>query len=524
MKFPRKESRPQAPIPYMNPCGSVTEHRFRAGRRVPARVGHGVLRACARRGGKAPIGIRALARPLPFIPLLTLLILSFHMLTSPAMAAGEVAPSFAWPARGEVTAPFRPPHGPYGAGGHAGIDISLPPGSEVRASAQGTVSFCGGTPLGLCVSVMHKAGFKTTYVSLESCVVRRGQKVERGQLVGKSDGTKDRSSSLPHLHFGLFLNGQAIDPLPMLQGRLLDPGDCLFLGPWEDEGAVDAYFERHGQGGFLDWLGKGFKSVGGALKGAAKAVGKVAATAWKWTCRAAGYVGHLFQGFYRHCLEPWVSPLAEGVASAARWLWSNRFVQALVAGIAAAAIICLAVVGVALALGASLVTTVVAAVVGAVAAIGYALYYAFASGDSFSFATCFLTSLAVGGAAAASSLLLSYMAPLIGAGWSQLGWMGLAKSFLVNGGVDSVAYIVFCLATGREVSPWGVLASLVIGGLMGGLGKLFTSGLLAGGTTQAMARVPRGLEFISRRWPPVWPIRPPTYSSAPARDFWRTWS
>jgi len=491
MKFPRKESRPRSPFLVSGRYRPDPETAFRTGRRIwPGGACGGSCKG-DRGGGKAPFISRAWSRTLPIIPLLTLLIISFHLLASPAAAAGEVAPSFAWPAQGEVTASFRSPQGPYGSGGHAGIDISLEKGSEVRASAAGTVTFSGNTPLGLCVSVAHQAGFKSTYVSLQACKVRRGEKVEKGQVVGESDGSKDRSSSSPHLHFGLFLNGQAIDPLPLLEGKLLDPEECLFLGPWEDKEAIRTYLESKGGGGFFDWLGRGFKSVGRtvgeALKSFASAVGKAAAAAWRGMCKAAGYIARLSQAFYRSCLKPWLSPLIRGVTTAARWLWSNRFVQALVAGLAAALIICLAVVGIALALGASLLATVVAAAVGALAALGYALYYAFASGSSFSFTACFLSSLAVGGAAAASSLLLAYLAPLIGAGWSQLGWFGFAKAFFINGGVDSLAYIIFCVASGRKISPQGVLASFLIGGLTGGVGKLVMSGLFAGGAAQVVA-------------------------------------
>ena len=491
MLFTRKENRPERPAyegsPYrsrINGVGPRDRRAFQAGSIGGRRKG-------GRRGGKAPSICRASALSLLIIPLLTLLFISFHPLSSPAVAAGEVAPSFGWPAQGEVVCLFRPARGSYGAGGHAGIDISLARGSDVRASAAGTVSYAGGTPVGLCVSIVHQGGFKTTYVSLGTTGIRRGQKVERGQTLGTSDGSKDRSSSSPHLHFGLFLNGQAIDPLPFLQGRLLDPGECLFLGPWEDRGAIDTYLECHGGGGFFDWLGRGLKSAGRAIGDACKALvgvaGKALGAAWRWTCRATRAVGGAFAGFYHNCIEPWFVPMCKGVVEVFRAVLSNRFVQAVLAGLAAALVVCLAVAGIALALGISLVTAVVAAVVGSLAAIGYSIYYAFTAGDSFSFGGCFLASLTVGAAAAGFCLLLSYLAPLIGAGWSNLGWLGFGKAFLIHGFADSLIYIVFCLCTGKEVSPLGVLASFIIGGLSGGVGKLVTTGLLSQGTIQALA-------------------------------------
>jgi hypothetical protein len=400
-----------------------------------------------------------------------------------------MAPSFEWPARGEVLRPFSPSNGPYGAGGHAGIDIALERGGEVRASAPGRVSFAGSTPVGLCISIIHAGGFKTTYVSLGSLAVRRGEEVQAGRVIGCGDGSKDRSSSAPHLHFGLFVGGVAIDPLPLLQGRLLDPGECLFLGPWEDQEAIDTYVSYHDEGGFFDWLGRGFRWVGRTAGGALKAVGSVAGkafgAAWRGVCRAADAVAGACAGFYRTCIAPWFVPMCKGVVEVARVVISNRYVQAILAGLAAAAAVCLAVAAIALAFGLSLATAITAAVVGSIAAIGYSIYYACTAGDSFSFTGCFLGSLSVGAAAAGSCLLLSYLAPLIGTGWSSLGWLGLGKAFLVHGCADSLVYIVFCLCTGREVSPWGVIASFLIGGITGGIGKMVTTGFLS--QAQALA-------------------------------------
>lgn len=486
-----KESRPERPAATRGrPEAQKTEvwpwirRAFRAGsaRRRPP-VGW--------RDGKAPFTSRASALPSLLIPLLTLLVISFHPLSPPAIAAGGVAPTFAWPGKGEVARFFTPATGRYGAGGHAGIDIAMPRGSEVFASSGGTVSFAGNTPVGICVSVLHQGGFKTTYVSLATAAVRRGQEVRAGQVLGKSDGSKDHSSSSPHLHFGMYLDGTAIDPLPLLQGRLLDPSQSLFLGPWEDQKSIDAYVSRLSGGGFFEWLGRGFSAAGRAMGKACMSVletaGKALGAAWRWTCRAARAVGGAAAGFYRSCIEPWFSPLCKGVAEAVRAVISNRYVQAVLAGLAAAAVVCLAVASVALLFGLSLVTAVVAAVVGSLAAMGYAVYYAFSAGDAFSFRGCFLASLSVGAVAAGTCLLLSYLAPLIGSGWSGLGWLGFGKAFLVHGVADSLVYSAFSLATVGKVSPWGVLASFLLGGATGGIGKLVTAGLLSRGTLQALA-------------------------------------
>ncbi len=486
----RKENRPEGTesgvISRMAP--SATENsRERRG----AATGPDTGRSGGPRGGKAPFISRASALTLLIVTLLAILLFSFQTPLSPAAAAGEEAPSFKWPARGEVTRPFQPASGRYGSGGHAGIDIALPRGSDVRSAAPGTVTFAGGTPVGLCVSVAHGPGIKTTYVSLGSVLVRRGQRMAPGQVLGTSDGSCDPSSQSPHLHFGLFVNGMAVDPLPFLEGRMLDPSQCLFLGPWEDVEALETFMRRHGAGGYFEWLGRGFSAagrvIGRAFRAAWDVVVKVGVAAWRLACRVAGPLGRAFKAFYRSCVEPWLVPACRGVAEVMRAVLSNRFVQAVLAGIAAAALICLAVVGIAALIGLSLAATITAAVAGSVAAMGYAVYYAFAAGDSFSFGGCFLGSLSVGVAVAGTCMIASYLAPFIGSGWAQLGILGFGKAFMAHGFADAIVYSSFCLATGTGISPLGVLASFFIGGLTGGVGKLVTTGFASSGAAQALA-------------------------------------
>ncbi|MDI6875038.1 M23 family metallopeptidase [Candidatus Solincola sp.] len=385
---------------------------------------------------------------------------------------------------------FIPSTGPYGEGGHAGIDIALAPESEVRASAPGMVSFSGSTPLGICVSILHAGDFKTTYVSLRSSAVHRGERVEAGQVIGKSDGVLDRSSPAPHLHFGLFLKGVAVDPLLFLRGALLDPRS-LFLGPWEDARSARAYMERHGGGNLPGWVERGFgvlkKAVVEGTRAVVKTLGRGLAVAWEWTCRLARTLGRAAVKFYRVCLEPWLSPLLGAAGRALKAVLSNRFVQAVLAGLAAAAAICLAVAGLGLLLGLSLASVLTACVVGGATSLGYAVYYASASGDSFSFLGCFLGSLAIGGAAAGGCLLFSCLAPAAAAGWANLGWLGFGKGFLAHGMANLLVYSGFSLATGRGVSPGGLLVSFLVGGLTGGMGRLLVSGILSGGAVQGLA-------------------------------------
>ncbi|MGQ9704573.1 MAG: M23 family metallopeptidase [Actinomycetota bacterium] len=489
--FPRKENRPAKRDRIPDPPKSRPRRTGRGCGRVPGDAVQVEGGTRPPRGGKAPFRCRASALTLLFLPLISLLVFSFQMSSSPALAAGEETPTFHWPAKGQVIRGFKAPTGHYGEGGHAGIDIALGPGSEVRASAPGVVTFSGRTPLGLCVSIGHAGDVKTTYVSLRGSKVRRGQRVEAGQIIGESDGSLDPSSSLPHLHFGLFVGGVAVDPLPFLRGALLDPRS-LFLGPWEDTRSAQAYMDRHGGGsGFLEWLERGVDTLGGwAVEGARKAgdvLARTISTAWDWICRGAQALGRAAVGVYRTCLEPWVSPFVDAAGRALKAILSNRFVQAFLAGLAAAVLICLAATGIGAALGFSLAAVVTACLAGSAASLGYAFYRAFAYGDSFSFLSCFLGSLAVGGAAAGGCMLLSYLAPAAAAGWANLGWVGFGKGFMAHGMANLLVYTGFSLASGKGVSLGGALVSFLVGGLMGGMGRLLVSGIFSGGAAQAAA-------------------------------------
>ncbi len=86
--------------------------------------------------------------------------------------------------------------------GHRGIDIEVPPGTPVVASASGVVAFAGYTPAengGMTVALEHEGGIRTTYLHLFQIIVEPGQQVSRGQVLAQTDGTP--------LHFGMKLAG-----------------------------------------------------------------------------------------------------------------------------------------------------------------------------------------------------------------------------------------------------------------------------------------------------------------------------
>ena len=99
---------------------------------------------------------------------------------------------------------------------HRGIDIACDSGSHVIAAAAGTVSYTGYMGSGgITVMIDHGDGVFTVYHHLSAYSVKEGDKVEQGQVVAFSGNTG--VSTGPHLHFGVRVNGDYVDPLQFYQ-------------------------------------------------------------------------------------------------------------------------------------------------------------------------------------------------------------------------------------------------------------------------------------------------------------------
>ena len=121
------------------------------------------------------------------------------------------APSFAWPTSGRVSSRYGQRDGRL----HAGIDISKPVGSTVKASAGGTVTRAGSAgTYGILVEINHGNGWVTRYAHNSKVLVKVGDKVSKGQSIALS-GNTGRSTG-PHVHFEIRYNGSAKDPLSYL--------------------------------------------------------------------------------------------------------------------------------------------------------------------------------------------------------------------------------------------------------------------------------------------------------------------
>lgn len=124
------------------------------------------------------------------------------------------AGTWPWPVTGPVIRGFDPPTSPFGAG-HRGIDIAVPFDTPILAPEAGTVSFAGRVGGELFVTLDHGGGLSSTYSWLSSVGVRKGDVVPVGQLIGTT-GAGHPGSTLPHLHLGVRLDGQYLDPLASL--------------------------------------------------------------------------------------------------------------------------------------------------------------------------------------------------------------------------------------------------------------------------------------------------------------------
>jgi murein DD-endopeptidase MepM/ murein hydrolase activator NlpD len=101
---------------------------------------------------------------------------------------------------------------------HLGVDYAAPVGRYIRAAADGKVIFKGRRGgYGKTIMIRHKNGYKTLYAHMNGYArnIRVGSWVKQGRHIGYV-GSTGRSTG-PHLHFGLYKNDRAINPLKILK-------------------------------------------------------------------------------------------------------------------------------------------------------------------------------------------------------------------------------------------------------------------------------------------------------------------
>lgn len=129
-----------------------------------------------------------------------------------AEATGAL-PSFQWPVHGRVIAS-------YGAKTNGrvneGINLAVPDGTPIRAAEAGVVAYAGNELKGYgnLVLLRHPNGYVTAYANASKLLVKRGEKVRRGQVIAKSGETGAVTS--PQLHFEIRKGAKPVDPLRLL--------------------------------------------------------------------------------------------------------------------------------------------------------------------------------------------------------------------------------------------------------------------------------------------------------------------
>jgi murein DD-endopeptidase MepM/ murein hydrolase activator NlpD len=116
------------------------------------------------------------------------------------------------------TSGFGVRYDPFNGGSamHAGVDMAGAQGEPIYAAASGIVEQAGRSGgYGNMVELAHGKGIDTRYGHLSAILVKSGEHVEKGQLIGRM-GSTGRSTGT-HLHYEVRIDGQAVNPRPFLE-------------------------------------------------------------------------------------------------------------------------------------------------------------------------------------------------------------------------------------------------------------------------------------------------------------------
>jgi murein DD-endopeptidase MepM/ murein hydrolase activator NlpD len=101
---------------------------------------------------------------------------------------------------------------------HPGLDIAVASATQVRAAGGGLVVEVSETPeYGKMIRLSHPEKYETLYGHLSQTLVKQGDKVALGAVIALSGNTG--RSTAPHLHFEVRKDGQAVDPMQLIQEK-----------------------------------------------------------------------------------------------------------------------------------------------------------------------------------------------------------------------------------------------------------------------------------------------------------------
>jgi murein DD-endopeptidase MepM/ murein hydrolase activator NlpD len=132
----------------------------------------------------------------------------------PQQSAARANDKLRWPVSGRIITGF----GQRTDGTHNdGINLSVPLGTSVHAAEGGTVAYAGSELKGYgnLILLRHDNGWVTAYAHNDQLVVKRGDKVQRGQVIATAGRTG--SVDQPQVHFELRQGSKPVDPVPFLE-------------------------------------------------------------------------------------------------------------------------------------------------------------------------------------------------------------------------------------------------------------------------------------------------------------------
>jgi len=141
-------------------------------------------------------------------------------------------PGWRWPLSGptRLIRRFDPPAQRWLAG-HRGVDLAAAPGRKVLAAGRGVVGLAERVAGRGVVTILHAGGLRTTYLPVHA-LVRPGEAVEAGQVIGIVEKGPGAHGGTFCLHWGLLRGRLYLDPL-LLFGR----GQIRLLPRWPVSGA-----------------------------------------------------------------------------------------------------------------------------------------------------------------------------------------------------------------------------------------------------------------------------------------------
>jgi murein DD-endopeptidase MepM/ murein hydrolase activator NlpD len=130
------------------------------------------------------------------------------------LALGEL---FIYPIRGRLSSPYGWRQDPISGTRrfHSALDLAAPIGTPIKAAMDGVVQSVGfNATYGKYIILTHSGNYQTMYAHLNLISVQQGSRIDQGSKIGEVGNTG--YSTGPHLHFAIYKNGRAVNPLDFL--------------------------------------------------------------------------------------------------------------------------------------------------------------------------------------------------------------------------------------------------------------------------------------------------------------------